>query len=146
MRSGRRVADPSKKRSGRAARGADAPGERGLGSIAKEAIGGDACVRRPAERAQRKDALGGALLGQDAVGINAGMVIEQGQRARGVPVAERRVRVAHQERLAVDGTRHRFYGVSTKYLPNYLGWHRMLDRADEDDTAKSLVEKFIAFR
>ena len=51
---------------------------------------------------------------------------------------------AYDSRL--KGWMHRFYGVSSKYLPNYLGWHRMLDIADEDDTAKSLVEKFIAFR
>lgn len=30
----------------------------------------------------------------------------------------------------LNGWMHRFYGVATKNLDNYLGWHRMLDKSD----------------
>ena len=32
--------------------------------------------------------------------------------------------------LRLKGWMHRFYGVATKNLDNYLGWHRMLDKSD----------------
>jgi len=33
----------------------------------------------------------------------------------------------------------RFHGVSTRYLPNYLGWFRMLDAAGDTLTPKHII-------
>lgn len=32
---------------------------------------------------------------------------------------------------------HRFNGVATRYLPNYLGWRRLLERAGKDLSAEA---------
>ncbi|MRV76455.1 IS1595 family transposase, partial [Duganella sp. FT92W] len=37
---------------------------------------------------------------------------------------------------------HRFHGVATRYLPNYLGWRCILD-AHRIDTAESLLKAAI---
>ena len=39
---------------------------------------------------------------------------------------------AYDSRLI--GWMFRFQGVATKYLPNYLGWHRMLDKVNQEPT------------
>jgi len=51
---------------------------------------------------------------------------------------------AYDSRL--KGWMFRFHGVATKNLDNYLGWHRMLDRSDEDPDAKAFVEGSLAFK
>jgi hypothetical protein len=41
---------------------------------------------------------------------------------------------------------HRFHGVATKNLDNYLGWHRMLDKSGSDLPGKVLVSGALAHR
>ena len=51
---------------------------------------------------------------------------------------------AYDSRL--KGWMFRFHGVATKYLDNYLGWHRMLDKSDSEPSARSLVSGSLAHR
>ena len=50
---------------------------------------------------------------------------------------------AYDSRL--KGWMHRFYGVATKNLDSYLGWHRMLDKSGDLPTGKSMVAGSFAF-
>jgi hypothetical protein len=51
---------------------------------------------------------------------------------------------AYDSRL--KGWRHRFFGVATKNLDNYLGWHRMLDIKEGNPTGKTMVARSLAYR
>jgi len=42
----------------------------------------------------------------------------------------------------LKGWMHRFYGVATKNLDNYLGWHRMLDKDERMDGKTFLTTSF----
>ncbi len=46
----------------------------------------------------------------------------------------------------LKGWMFRFQGVATKYLPNYLGWHRMLDKTGANPTGLFMVSTSIAAR
>jgi transposase-like protein len=50
---------------------------------------------------------------------------------------------AYDSRL--KGWMFRFQGVATKYLDNYLGWHRMLDKAGSSPSGKLLVAGSLAY-
>jgi transposase-like protein len=51
---------------------------------------------------------------------------------------------AYDSRL--KGWMFRFQGVATKYLPNYLGWHRMLDKVNASPSGKAMVAASLAPR
>lgn len=44
----------------------------------------------------------------------------------------------------LKGWMFRFQGVTTKYLDNYLGWHRMLDKSGSRLSGKALLETSFA--
>lgn len=45
------------------------------------------------------------------------------------------LRTVHAYRMRLYGWMRRFHGVATRYLPNYLQWHRMVDEPIRNDPA-----------
>lgn len=122
--------------------------------VARDRSGGATLtVKLPSRKA--KD-IGAALvpkLSKDAVlfadGAHAYKTIgkKNGIEVRSIPVNPKKKTVgpnhinnvnAYDSRL--HGWMFRFKGVATKYLPNYLGWHRWMDRMGAKAKAKQFLE------
>ena len=71
--------------------------------IAEEGFARRSRFARATERAEDDDVFGAPFLHEDAAGEAATMLLEQGQRPRGVARASSRVGLAEQARLVGDG-------------------------------------------
>lgn len=59
--------------------------------------------------------------------------------ARGVPAALNHTRTARAYGGRLHGWMSRFHGVATRYLPNYLIWHRVVDHAYRHSVDRMLL-------
>lgn len=90
-----------------------------------------------------------AVLCSDGASVYAAFARENGIRHEAVRAQKRRVRGAyHIQNVNAYDSRlkkwiRRFNGVATKYLPNYLGWRRLLERYREEITPELCLREAV---